>query len=99
MDWLVGFITFSLAMGLTPGPNNLMLMTNAADAGFARTVPAILGVVLGFALMAAVLALGPGLALQAYPAVHHALKIAGTLYLFWLAWQIATATGGGATEA
>lgn len=55
MDWLVGFVSFSLAMGLTPGPNNMLLMTTAADVGFARAVPAIAGVVLGFALMAAIL--------------------------------------------
>lgn len=97
MEWLVGFISFSLAMGLTPGPNNMLLMTTAADVGFARTVPAMAGVTLGFALMAAILALGPGLALEAYPAVHHTLKIVGTLYLLWLAWQVATATGGGGT--
>lgn len=95
MDWLVGFVSFSLAMGLTPGPNNMLLMTTAADAGFARAVPAIAGVVLGFALMAAILALGPGLALESHPALHHALKIVGTLYLLWLAWQVATATNGG----
>jgi threonine/homoserine/homoserine lactone efflux protein len=100
MDWLVGFISFSLAMGLTPGPNNLMLMANAADAGFSRTLPAIAGVVIGFSLMAATLALGPGLALQSYPLLHQGLKVAGSLYLLWLAWQIATASsGGGRAEA
>lgn len=97
MEWLAGFVSFSLAMGLTPGPNNMLLMTTAADVGFARAVPAIVGVVLGFALMAAILALGPGLALESYPALHHALKIVGTLYLLWLAWQVATAAAAGGT--
>jgi threonine/homoserine/homoserine lactone efflux protein len=99
MEWLVGFVSFSLAMGLTPGPNNMLLMTTAADVGFARAVPAIIGVVLGFALMAAILALGPGLALESYPTLHRALKIVGTLYLLWLAWQVATASGGAGSSA
>lgn len=91
MEWLVGFVFFSLAMGLTPGPNNMLLMATAADVGFARTVPAMAGVTLGFALMAAILALGPGLALESHPTLHRGLKIVGTLYLLWLAWQVATA--------
>lgn len=99
MEWLVGFVSFSLAMGLTPGPNNMLLMTTAADAGFVRTVPAMAGVTLGFALMAAILALGPGLALESFPSVHATLKIVGTLYLLWLAWQVATASASGGSAA
>lgn len=99
MEWLVGFVFFSLAMGLTPGPNNMLLMATAADVGFVRAVPAMAGVTLGFALMAAILALGPGLALESYPTLHRALKIVGTLYLLWLAWQVATASSGGVTGA
>ncbi|HWK43078.1 MAG TPA: LysE family translocator [Stellaceae bacterium] len=78
-------------MSATPGPNNLMVMASAATFGYRRTIPHMLGISAGFPLM--LLAVGCGLAsvFEAYPLLHHVLKIVGAAYLLFLAWKIATA--------
>jgi threonine/homoserine/homoserine lactone efflux protein len=90
---MLAVLAFVFTMAITPGPNNLMVTAAAANFGFARTVPHMLGVSLGFPVMLILLGLGPGLALVAYPPAHHVLKLLGALYLLYLAWQIATASG------
>lgn len=89
--WLISAATFALAMSATPGPNNAMVAASGATFGFARTLPHVLGVVVGFPLMLVAVALGAGDVLRAFPLVHVVLKWAGIAYLLWLALRIATA--------
>ena len=74
---------------MTPGPNNLMLLASGVNYGFSRTLPHILGVIPGDALLLSLVGLGLGQAFVAFPVVHFALKVAGGGYLIWLAWKIA----------
>ena len=99
MDWLLAVFGFALTMSITPGPNNVMISASAANFGVARTVPHMLGIAIGFPAMLVALGLGPGMALIAYPAAHQLLKAAGALYLVFLAWKVATASGVGASSA
>ena len=88
---ILAFALFAFVSSITPGPNNLMLLASGASFGLRRTVPHMLGVAVGFGAM--LLALGAGLAelYRALPWAQLALKIAGSAYLLWLAWRIATA--------
>jgi len=74
---------------VTPGPNNLMLMASGANFGFRRTVPHMLGVSLGFVLMAFLVGLGLAGLFQAYPLAQTALEVVSVVYMLWLAWKIA----------
>ena len=47
---LVAFCAFALVGSITPGPNNLMLMTSGANFGFMRSWPHMIGVAMGFVL-------------------------------------------------
>ena len=51
---------YALVMGITPGPNNLMLAASGMNFGLRRSLPHILGVLLGFTTLATVAALGLG---------------------------------------
>ena len=96
MGELLGpLVLFALALCLTPGPNVVMVTASAANFGFRRAVPHMLGITLGFAAM--VMAVGLGLAglFQAEPRLHTALKYAGGAYLLYLAWRIARASAAG----
>ena len=42
---------FCLVSSITPGPNNLMLLSSGARFGFVRTLPHLFGVAGGFTLM------------------------------------------------
>ena len=99
-DVLVSATAFALVGSFTPGPNNAMLLTSGVNFGFRRTLPHIAGIVLGYAVMFAAVALGLGRVFILQPALYSALKVASSLYLLWLAWRIATAANpsGGAAE-
>ena len=86
---LSGLIAYAFVTSITPGPNNLMLMTSGANYGFRRTVPHMLGVSLGFVLMAAVLGAGLVQLFSAFPVSYMVLKILSVIYMIWLAWKIA----------
>jgi len=83
---------FSFATSMTPGPNNIMLLSSGLTFGYKRTIPHILGVVIGFPLMTIFVGLGLGEFFKVYPFAFTVLKIAGVLYLLWLAWKIANST-------
>ena len=55
---LWALVGFAIATSVTPGPNNMMLLTSGVNFGFRRTVPHALGVALGFTLMIALVGLG-----------------------------------------
>jgi threonine/homoserine/homoserine lactone efflux protein len=71
--------SFAFVMAFTPGPNNIMLTASGANFGFVRSIPHMSGVVVGFII----------------PQIQVVLKVAGSAYMLWLAWKIATAQGGG----
>lgn len=91
VDMLLALAAFALVSSITPGPNNLMLMASGANFGFARTVPHMLGVGLGFVLMVIVVGMGLAQIFDAYPVSYTVLKVASILYLGYLAWKIANA--------
>ncbi len=102
MQELLGpLILFAAAMCLTPGPNVVMITASAANFGFHRAVPQMLGITAGFAIM--IVAAGLGLAglFQAEPRLQVMLKYVGAAYLLYLAWRIAhaDAVSGGAGRA
>lgn len=91
IDMVFGLVAFAAAMAFTPGPNNIMVTASGVNFGFVRTIPHILGITFGFFVLIAVCAAGLGAAFAAYPPLQIALKVAGALYLLWLAWKVATA--------
>ncbi len=91
LAWFASALAFVVAMSATPGPNNAMVTASGASWGFARTVPHMLGISIGFPLMLVAVAFGAGEMLRAYPWIHGALRWVGAAYLLWLAWRIATA--------
>jgi len=98
MNELLGpLVLFAAAVTLTPGPNVVLVTASAANFGFRRTVPQMLGITFGFGAM--VLATGLGLAgvVHAEPRLHVVLKYAGAAYLLYLAWRIARADAASAS--
>lgn len=85
---LLGFLWVA---AITPGPNNMLLTASGANFGFIRTIPLMVGIMIGMQLMLLMVAFGVGGLILLYPSLHLILKVAGSLYLLWLAWEIATA--------
>jgi len=97
-DMLLALILFAFAASITPGPNNIMLLASGANFGLARTVPHMLGISLGHALMVALIGLGLLQLFEALPWLRTTLMAACAAYLLYLAWKIATAAPPGAAE-
>jgi len=92
VDQLLALVAFSAVSSGTPGPNNLLLWASGAAFGFRRTIPHILGTALGLGAMALAVAAGLGAVIVAVPALAFVMKLAGSLYLLYLAWQVAGAS-------
>lgn len=90
-DQLLALVVFSFVTSFTPGPNNLMLLASGVNFGFARTVPHMFGIGLGFMLMVMLVGLGVRQAFALLPWLHDAMKIGGFAYMLFLAWKIANA--------
>jgi len=91
MQTLPALTAFAFVSSITPGPNNIMLMTSGTNFGFRRTVPHMLGVALGFVLMIVLVGLGLAELFARYPLAHVVLKWVSVAYLLYLAWKVATA--------
>ncbi|MCW8108954.1 LysE family translocator [Alteromonas ponticola] len=88
---LAGLSLFALVSSITPGPNNIMLMTSGVNYGIKRTLPHMFGVGLGFTLMIAAVGLGVMVAFDRFPVVYSILRVVSLVYLLYLAYRIATA--------
>ncbi|WP_420569296.1 LysE family translocator [Thalassovita sp.] len=88
---LTALAAFAFVSSITPGPNNLMLMTSGANYGFLRSVPHMLGVAVGFTVMIVIVGLGLMQLFERFPLAHQVLTWVSVAYLLWLSWKIATA--------
>jgi threonine/homoserine/homoserine lactone efflux protein len=90
-------LAFSLAtfvLMITPGPDMALQMSRAINYGRAHGLAAMFGAMAGIMVHTTLVALGISVLIIAAPPLFLALKIAGAVYLLWLAWQ-AIAHGGG----
>lgn len=91
MELFLAVLFFAFSTTITPGPNNVMIMSSGMNYGVKASVPHWLGICLGFPLMVLLVGLGFGMVFELYPHLHQLIKVLGVAYLIWLAWQIATA--------
>lgn len=87
----LSMLGFLWVAAITPGPNNTLLTASGANYGFVRSLPLMIGIMLGMQCILVLVAFGVGSLILLYPALHLILKIAGSVYLLWLAWKIGTA--------
>jgi threonine/homoserine/homoserine lactone efflux protein len=88
---LLALVGFSFVSSVTPGPNNILLWASGAEFGFRRTLRHVFGTALGIGSMAVAVAAGLGVLLTSAPEIEVAMKLLGSLYLLYLAYQVAGA--------
>ena len=89
MNELFALLGFAFVSSVTPGPNNVMLWASGATFGVRRTTRHVVGTALGIGAMALAVAAGLGTLITTVPMLGTAMKVAGSAYLLYLAWQIA----------
>ena len=95
VEQLAALVAFSIISAGTPGPNNILLWASGAAFGFRRTLPHIAGTAVGIGALTLAVAAGLSAIITTVPGVALAMKVAGSLYLLYLAWQVA---GAGALQ-
>ena len=98
MEYYLSLITFTFVAGITPGPNNMMLLASGLNHGIRKSMPHYLGICIGFPIMVAVVGFGLGALFEQYPSIYIYIKISGISYLLYLAWKIANAGNSSASS-
>lgn len=88
--FIISVTMFTISASFTPGPNNVMLLSSGLTFGFKKSIPHILGVVLGYPLMFICIGLGMQSVLKTYPIFLEIIKIVGMGYLLFMAYKIGT---------
>ncbi len=98
MDYLISVALFAISSSVTPGPNNIMVMTSGLNFGIRRSMPLLIGICVGFTAMLLLVGLGFGQLFTLFPQLSLVIKIIGTAYLLYLAWLIARSSNVGVTN-
>lgn len=92
MELILAITLFAFSSGITPGPNNVMLMSSGVNFGIKRSLPHLTGICLGFPRMVLAIGLGMSTLFQLYPVLHLVIKYIGIAYLLYLSWLIANSS-------
>ncbi|POX36919.1 lysine transporter LysE [Streptomyces sp. Ru73] len=84
---ILGVVVVALGMVLTPGPNMIYLVSRSITQGRRAGLVSLGGVALGFLVYLLAANLGLSVVLLAVPELYVAVKLAGAVYLAYLAWQ------------
>jgi threonine/homoserine/homoserine lactone efflux protein len=84
--WIV-FIVACIALVATPGPNVLYLVSRTLAQGRSAGFVSVAGTSTGFLFHVLAAAFGLSAILAAVPVAYDAIRLAGALYLAWLAWS------------
>lgn len=95
MNEFLPLISYCFVMSATPGPNNVMLAMTGANHGGRGALPVILGIQCGLFAQTLLVGVGLGSVFTAYPWTQQLLRVAGALYLVFLAWKLSQTTGAG----
>ena len=85
-DW-ISFLTYAVITAITPGPNNIMSMSNAARLGFKKALPFNLGILMGFTIVTLICTFFCSLLSSAIPMIKTPMLIIGAAYMLYLAWK------------
>lgn len=91
---ILGFALAGFVLAVTPGPDMALFVSRTMNFGRAHGFAAVLGTSTGIAVHTMLVAFGISVLIVAAPAAFWALKVAGALYLVWLAIQAIRAGGG-----
>jgi len=87
VDTLLVFFMASTLLALSPGPDNLFVLAQAAQRGKMAGIAVTGGLCTGLMVHTAAVALGVAAVFQASAVAFSLLKLIGAAYLLYLAWQ------------
>ena len=88
LSTFIPFMLFAFVASITPGPTNILVLSNSARYGFKAALPIIIGACVGASGIVLLVGCGVGQSLVQLPNVQTAMQWAGVAWLSYLAWQI-----------
>ena len=88
IEYFIPLLILCIVQSGTPGPNNIMLTASGKNFGYIKSIPHMLGVVLGFLSLIIVFGLGLTVIFSKYPIIQLVLRIVGSIYLLYLSYRI-----------
>ncbi|HEY4127086.1 MAG TPA: LysE family translocator [Gammaproteobacteria bacterium] len=85
---MTAFGLISLGFAITPGPNMMYILSRSLSQGTEAGLMSLVGVVAGFIVYLLLSAFGITAVMMAVPFAYDVLRIAGALYLLYLAWGV-----------
>lgn len=85
-NW-INFLTYAIITAITPGPNNIMSMSNASRLGFKKSLPFNIGIWAGFSIVMLVCTLFSRLLSFVLPTIKTPMLIIGAAYMLYLSWK------------
>ncbi|HYE69733.1 MAG TPA: LysE family transporter, partial [Anaerovoracaceae bacterium] len=85
---LYAFLSFIFITAYTPGPNNIMSMSNASKLGFRKSFPFNLGILAGFSIVMILCTLFSTALYTLIPKIKPVMIVIGAGYMLYLAWKI-----------
>lgn len=92
MELYLAILLFAASTTITPGPNNIMIMSSGLNYGVKSSIPHLLGICFGFPVMVIMVGLGFSIVFEMYPVFHQIIKVVGVVYLLYLAWLVASSS-------
>ena len=91
---ILAFAVATIVLAITPGPDMALQLSRAINYGRAHGLAAMFGAMAGIMVHTTLVAFGISVLIIAAPPLFLALKIAGAVYLLWLAYQGIVHGGG-----
>jgi threonine/homoserine/homoserine lactone efflux protein len=93
MSIVVSMAVFALASSISPGPVNLVSLSCGARRGLRAALPHVTGATLGFILLLLLMGLGLHEVLYHWPWLSQVIRLAGVIFLLYLAYRLARSDG------
>jgi threonine/homoserine/homoserine lactone efflux protein len=97
-EQLFGFLAAAILITLSPGPDNLMVLSTGIAKGRLRGIAFGLGCAFGCISHTVLAVIGVSALIAASPTAFTALKVVGGLYLIWMGWGAIRSRGGARVE-
>ncbi|MEH6568504.1 MAG: LysE family translocator [Halioglobus sp.] len=90
MSLLLAMFSFSLAMSISPGPVNMIIVSSGANYGIRKTFSFVSGATIGFTLLLVFNGLGFHKIVSEYPSFLRYLALAGSIFIIYMGYMIAS---------
>ena len=81
------FLTYAVVTAITPGPNNIMSMSNGSRKGFKGALPFNFGIGVGFSIVMLLCTAFCSMLSTLIPKIKMPMLIIGAAYMLYLAWE------------